>query len=174
MPTEDLVPQTELENAEYSAHVIGDIQDDPDSPDGNFWTWDGNGNTIVRVPFPSPSGDLTTGAGLQTFKCWVKKSSIGSNPGYSLQLYEAGSIVGSALQTGTVTSATGELLTATWNAADLADISGADVELRLVQTSGGTGSPSLRRGLVIGAAKWNADYVTPPAGSPRSQAVVCG
>ncbi len=136
---------------------LTDIDDDPASPDG-LWlnaTDDGT-DTVCRVSFASPSANLQTGAGLQTFRTWLRKSaSGGTDPTVAIELYESGSLVAS-LSTGTsITSESGQTVSATWDASSLAGISGANVELRIVGSRSG-GSPAGRRTVEVGAVAWDA------------------
>lgn len=169
MAAERIAPDAVLESTNYSPAIpIGDIDEDPDSPDGAWGAWDGNGNTICRTSFPTPTGgNPTGGAGLQEFRVQIRKTSSGGNGAdWSLQLYENGVIVGAALATGTTTALDpGEVVSGTWDAADLGTADGSLVECRLEQTAGGTGSPSGRRGIEVGALEWNAIVTPPPGGN---------
>jgi hypothetical protein len=159
MATERQGPDGVLDSTNYSTANLADIQDDPDSPDGVFWTWDANGNTICRVSFPTPSGSPTVGADLQEFRAEIRRDGgTGSNSvDWSLELWENG-VLDSVLATGTTTS-TSEVISGTWNASSLGTADGSLVELALVQTAGGSGQPATRRGLEVGAVEWNVDYV---------------
>ena len=55
------------------------------------------------------------------------------------QLYEDGGLVQELLTSTSITSTTGQLATATWDADLLADVSGGDVELRLIGDVGSAG-----------------------------------
>jgi hypothetical protein len=139
MPTQTLAPDAILASTGLSG-AVSDVQDDPASPDANWIVYDGatNNNTDIRLSFPTPSGTLTSGAGLQTFRAWIRRNNtLGNTVSYSLQLWENGAQVGAALATGNVTTTTGELISGTWDASTLAASSGADVEIRIQQTAGG-------------------------------------
>lgn len=159
MAAERLAPDALLEQLNLSGSVT-DVDDDPDSPDGAWLVHDGgNGNTICRVSFPSPTGNPTTGSGLQEFRVQIRKNSSGGNATpWSLQLWEAGVQV-AELATGTVTTTTGEVVSGTWDASSLSGVDGAGVECRLEQTNGGaSGSGANRRRIEVGAVEWNAEY----------------
>jgi len=157
MAAERLAPDAVLNSGNYTTLNLGDIDEDPDSPDGTFGTWDGNGNTDARVSFGTPATSPTTGAGLQEFRVQIRKSSSGGNSAtWSLELWENGVIVGSALATGTVTSTTGVVVSGTWNASSLGTSDGSLVECALIQTGGATGTPGNRRAVEVGAFEWNA------------------
>ncbi len=69
MPSQTLYPDAVLDSTNYSTLNVGDI-DDPgwtrtSDDDDVFGTWDGNGNTNCQVSFATPTGNPTTGAGLQ-------------------------------------------------------------------------------------------------------------
>lgn len=159
MATETKPPDAVLESTAYSALNLADIDEDPGSPDAAFGTWAGIGNTIARVSFPTPSGTPNTGAGMQTFRAYVKRTvSAAPNPTAGLYLWENGSSK-ALLWSGSITSTTGQLIIGTWDATLLGTPNGSGVELRLVQLSGGTSIN--RSGVVLGAAAWDVDYAAP-------------
>ena len=55
--------------------VVGDIDDDPDAPDGNWLT--ASGSSTLRNTFPTPTGEPTIGAGLQEFRVLMRKDATG-------------------------------------------------------------------------------------------------
>jgi hypothetical protein len=133
---------------------VGDLQDDPDSPDSNWLTATSDGSdTMLRVSFPTPSGNPTSGAGLQEFRWWVRNTSNGggSDPTYVVHLYENGSDLGQ-IASGSVASGTGEILSATWNANLLGTSDGSLVEAYIY------GTVVKKDSLEIGAAEWNVTY----------------
>ena len=138
---------------------IGYIQDDPDSPDGNWFTTSGS-NGSLRVSFPTPTSNPTTGADVQEFRVQLRKNATGGGtPTYSAELRETGG--GTALQTlatdATIdTTGTGSVVSLTWDASNLATADGSAVELLLTFTKGG-GGPN-ERNVEVGAAEWNVDY----------------
>lgn len=146
-----LITQTGLTGA------IGDIQDDPDSPDGNWLTTSNNTNTVCHTSFPSPSGNLTTGSGLQEFRAWVRKTNHSTDPTADLLVYENGILMTTLAGSVLVTSTTGQMLSGTWDASILSDVSGVNVELLVNGTVGG-GSPGNRASVEVGAVEWNATY----------------
>ena len=119
------------------------------------------------MSFPSPSGNLNTGAGLQEFRLLVRKNLAGGNATTAdVVLYENGSVVSTLLSGVSVTSLTGQILAATWDASLLSGINGAQVEVAMQQASGGsTGSGANRRRIEVGAIEWNDDYSTSEAHS---------
>lgn len=163
MATETQPPDGVLDSTNYSTLNLGDIDEDPDSPDGAWGTWDGDGNTSCRVSFPTPTGPPTTGTNLQEFRVLVRASAA-RTLGWSLELWENGSQV-SVLGTGTTSSTTGEVLARAWDAVSLGTADGSLVECRLVQTSGGSGGGAA--GIEVGAVEWNVTY-SPNAVSGQS------
>jgi len=133
------------------------IQDDPDSPDGNWLTYiDANTDTICRVSFPTPSGNPTEGADLQEFKIWVRKQPLDPKiPQVRIELYEDGVSLATILADTDVTSETGQLFSATWNANLLGTADGSLVECYIY------GGASAKNTVEVGAVEWNVDY-TPP------------
>jgi hypothetical protein len=84
----------------------------------------------VRLGFPTSSGNLV---GTQTINAYIRGTSLPSRD-VTLQLYENGSpLPGSPtiLITEAVNSISGQIVTLTFNASDLSDITGAGVELRI-------------------------------------------
>lgn len=156
MAIQNLAPDAVLESTNYTTLNNADIDDDPDLPGSDYGTWDTNGNTVCRVSFPTPSITPATGAGLQKFRVHMRRNGATTSAGWSLQLYESGVIVGSALATGTLTNTSPVTVEGTWNASSLGTASGANVECRLEQTSGGTGGT--RSGIEVGAVKWAVTY----------------
>lgn len=164
MATERQPPDAVLDSANYTTLNLVDVDEDPDSPDGSWGAWDGNGNTSARFSFATPTGPPTVGADLQEFRVQIRKSAAGgATTTWSLQLWENGSQV-AVLNTGTTTSTTGEVVSGTWNANQLATSDGSLVECRLEQTGGGTGGG--RKGVEVGAVEWNVDYTAAQDISP--------
>lgn len=134
-----LAPDAILASSNLGASPsVSTIQDDPDSPDANWLTAASHSTaTDIRVSFPSPQADLVTG-NHQQFKMWLRKSTTSSaNPTVDVQLYEGGSSKGT-LATGTaISSTTGQLVSAAWDASLLTAVSGANVEVRAVSTPAG-------------------------------------
>ncbi len=159
MALEDIIPDA-ITSITNMTGGVGLIQDDPDADDGDYIivTVDGNDDEL-RVSFDAPVGTITQGAGLQTFKILIKRGTIagsGNAPDFDAYLYEGGDVT--TLVTGQTigTSAVGEVFSYTWDAADLSDTSGADVEIRLFGNSSG-GAPTAQRCMNVGAVRWIAE-----------------
>lgn len=163
MATENLAPDVLLVQTGLSG-TVADIDESPDSPDGNWLTTTAQNQTnTCRVSFPTPSGNLNTGSGLQTFRFWIRLSATNNAHGSataSIDLYENGSLVAN-LSTGvSYTNTTGQMLTATWDASLLSAISGVNVEARIVMLPEGGGPGGSRGCGEVGAVEWIADYST--------------
>jgi hypothetical protein len=114
-----------------------DIDEDPASPDGNWWTAVNVGlATDARVGFPTPS--TGTPKDVQTFYIWARKTTGTQHPTVDVELWEAGVFVATLLDNVSITSTTGQLLTATFNTAGSPPslTNPADVEIRIVSTPG--------------------------------------
>ena len=141
------------------------IVDDPNLSEGDWLSaTDETLDTVARVSFPSPSGNPTAGPGFQEFKFLSRLTSSASPCAYSVDLYEDGSLVGN-LDSGTITSTTGQLITAVWDAADLGTADGSLVEAQITITANvdTTGE--------IGAIEWNVTYT--PSGAADSVRESC-
>lgn len=157
MTAQRLAPDALLVQTNLTGSV-GDVQDDPDSPDAAWLTAASVADVEARVSFPVPTSDLTTGAGVQEFRVLVRKTaSGGTNPSCTFELYENGALLTTLVGGQAISSTAGTVLSGTWDATSLAAISGADVECRVFGKRSG-GSPANRRVLDIGAIEWNADY----------------
>jgi hypothetical protein len=156
MAAERIAPDTLITQTNLTGSIT-DIDDDPDSPDGNWLTADDDGtDTVCLVGFAAPVGTLSDGADLQEFKAFVRRAIPGGaqNPTVDLALFESGSLVRTISTGTTITNDSGELVTATWNASELAG-DGSAAEFRLLGNRSG-GPPAARRTVEIGAVEWNA------------------
>jgi hypothetical protein len=169
-PPDALLVQTNLSGA------LADIDEDPDTPDGAWLTAiSNNADSICVVSFPTPTGNPTVGAGLQEFKFWVRNTANNTAVTWDIYLRESGTRLngGAAIATGTITSTTGQLKTATWNASLLGTANGSLVEAEFDATKTG-GAPSVRTTGEIGAVEWNVDYTEAGAGRIMSSMVGAG
>ena len=162
LPLDVIVSSTNLTGA-----TVANLDDDPDSPDGNWATATTVADTSIQVGFPTPPGDPTPGADLQEFRVLLRKDAAGGNdPTYDIELWETGG--GAPLATlisgATLSSDTGEVVSVTWDALLLGTADGSAVEVRVVGNRYG-GSPSKRRTVEVGAVEWNADH----QGAPGSE-----
>jgi len=161
MSAETLLPDGLVSSANYTSPLLSDFDDNPDTTT-DYGTYDGSGNTDVLLDFPTPTGNPTSGAGLQSFTVAVTKNATGGNtPAYSLELWENGLLV-SVLATGNLADNTSkQTFSGTWNASSLGTANGSLVQIKMLQTSGGTGTPGNRRGVQVGGAKWDVEYTDP-------------
>ncbi len=145
--------------------LVGSISDINGVEDGVWLDWDDSTNqSILRTSFPTPTGNPTTGAGLQTFRLYLRKSGTGGgDPTIGvMELRETGG--GTALQTitpssTTITSTTGVAVTGDWDAANLGTVDGSAVELYITFDSGG-GGPN-ERGIDVDSVRWDVEYTAP-------------
>ena len=143
--------------------TLADIDEDPDNPDANWLTYiTNNVDTVTRVSFPTPTGSPTVGADLQEFKIWVRQQpdGAGADPTVSISLYENGALVAEIMAATAVSSVTGQLFSATWNANLLGTADGSLVELYIYGDAVG-GAPGNRCTVEVGAVEWNVDYIPP-------------
>ena len=163
MATELLLPDAVVTSSNLNAS-IGDLDEGVDNFDGVYATTQGsNGNTLLVLSFPTPSGSLTSGAGLQTFRARVRKNASGGNTTtVRFEIYENGSPVGTVSGDTTISSTTGVDISFTWDSSVLANVDGSGVEIGIAQQSGGQGGPpGNRRWIEVDTADWTADYVEP-------------
>jgi hypothetical protein len=158
MSTETLYPDgTVFTTVGFSSPNV--IQVD-EAEDGTWLTSDGTNTQTVRASFPTSSGDLNTGAGLQSFRVYARKSnSAGGTPTITIGVRETGDVAD--LATGTTTDVTtypgGTAFTFTWDATLLNDtITGSEVEIFITCTKGGNGANE--RNVDIDSISWTADY----------------
>jgi len=151
---ERLAPDAILELINLTGTVI-EIQDDPDSPDGNWLdAVSNNADSVCRTSFPNPTGNPTVGAGLQEFRALVRKYNGTGTPTARIELYENGSLI----RAGNENNVTGNLVISfTWNANEIATADGSLVECRVYGTKTG-GSLSVRATVEVGAIEWNCEY----------------
>jgi hypothetical protein len=105
-------------------------------------------DTWILVSFATPTTNPTPGTDLQAFRVLVRKTDT-ANPTVDIALYEAGSFVATLVSATSVTSDTGQTVTATWDAALLSDPTGADVECYVYGHSNGVSQ------VEIGAIAWD-------------------
>lgn len=141
--------------------IVTEIDDDPDSGDA-FWA-KATGNNVdgdIRVTFPTPTGTLTVGAGLQEFRAQVRQFDTGQTgtPTARIELWQNGSLVraGSNIDV----TGSGQVIAFTWDADELtSDPTGIQVECKIVNVHAG-GGPTVRNSVDIGAVEWNVDFFT--------------
>jgi hypothetical protein len=160
MATELLLPNTVITATNLTAD-INDLNEGVDNFDDVYATaGDANSNTLLVLGFPSPSGDLTLGSNLQTFRARVRKNDTGGNdPTVRIEVREDGTIRANSDDI-TVTSTTGVNIEFNWDASVLNLQSGIDVEIGIAQQAGGSGGPpGNRRRIEIDTAEWTADFI---------------
>lgn len=128
--------------------VVGDVDDDPYSPDANKLTWSGTGTPdAVTLGFQNPT-QATVGPHMQCFAVRLECRGTGACR-VTLSLYESGSAV-AGVDSKVVWLLTGEtaVVLFTFDVAALAAPSGNNAQLRIVTTS------TAAVGVDIHAARW--------------------
>lgn len=139
-----------------NAHTTMD--DDPQSPGGDWCTCPDNNNTAIVIQFASPSDDISTGTDAQTFRLFIRKDAATSpgngTPTIRMDAYDSTTLI----ETGggaVITSDTGELVTETWTSNT---ISGTNIEIDMVCTAAG-GGPN-KRSCDFDAVEWDVALAT--------------
>lgn len=143
---------------------LGDIDDDPDSPDANWMVATGNNVSIeVRTSFPTPTGNPTIGADLQEFKAQVRQYDGGQTgiPTARIELWEDGILIRAGPDVDVVSDIS-QLISFFWNANEISVADGSLVECKIVGTKTG-GAPAKRNTVDVGAVEWNVTYDEPSA-----------
>ena len=165
MATELLLPDAVVSSVNLNAS-IGDLDEGVDNFDGVYATNQGsNANTLLVLSFPTPTGTLNTGAGLQTFRARVRKNATGGNTTeVRIVIYENGSATTTVGPLEDISSTTGATISFSWDADILSLLDGSNVEIGIVQQSGGQGGrANNRRWIEVDTADWTADYQEPVA-----------
>ncbi|MGM0629034.1 MAG: hypothetical protein ACQESA_01265, partial [Patescibacteria group bacterium] len=160
--SEELEPDSVLEITNLSPNDISVLQDDPDDPQNNDWlnADSHDDDTLLRVSFSDPLNSLVEGNDLQEFRVLIRSTNNGSeDPEVSLYLYENGTQL-KLLTTETATSTSGQVISGSWNATELTDSTGSDVELRVVGSSTNNQLGD-RDTIEVGAIKWGAEMGEP-------------
>ena len=160
MATERQSPDAILELTNLTG-VLSDIQDDPDSPDVDWLTAAPNVATTVRVSFPTPTGNPTTGAGVQEFRILLRKTAINggkTDDTYTVDLYENGVQKQATIASGGNVPTGGVVVSALWDATNLATADGSLVECYVTTTPEAGGAPTSRGSIEVGAVEWNVTY----------------
>jgi hypothetical protein len=140
-----------------TAHTLMD--DDPQSPTGDWCVDDDNSNNAVRIQFASPTGSLSTGTDAQQFELYVRRDAATSpgngTPNVAMDAYDDTSLIESGDTPLTLTSDSGESTTESWtsNTSD-----GSNIEVDIVCTAAG-GGPN-KRSCDYDAVRWYATLAT--------------
>lgn len=156
---ERMIPTGIVQQSGYTPSVTAaDVDEDPN---GTISPWTtataDNTDTDLVVSFNTPTGNLKTGAGWQMFIFRVRMSNTtGNNPTFDCALWENGSVV-TALETAfTIWDETdARIFGVPWDASDLANVNGSNVEFRIYGNAQG-GPPASRCTVEVGAIEWVA------------------
>ena len=173
MATETLVPDGTVFTLTQLSGNVGDVDNTIASADGVFLTnLETNGNTpTVLASFPTASGDLSTGVN-QAFRARVGKDATGgNNPQFTIAVIDNGTTLSSS--TFTATDTVGDF-SLTWDAGNftLSDGAGANLEIQVSQSTGGTGRGANRRWIEIDELEWNVEYEVAVGGAAVTQAIL--
>lgn len=162
MAQERLAPDAIAEQTNLTG-VIGDIQDDPDVPDGNWWAASDHGaDTVAHLGFPTPTGNPTPGANLQEFRVYARRSRSKNNkPSIEIKVMEGG-IEKATSGLLLVNSLTGEVFSFTWDITGFSFPNGIAVEIYIFGDASG-GNPANRETVEVGAVEWNCEYSAGPS-----------
>lgn len=169
MPNEVLYPTTTLAADANLSGNHATVAEDADTPLGTWRTaTSNNANSVSNHGFNMPTGTPTTGAGLQNFKIYARLTVNATACTYNVYLAESGTRVngGAAIATGSLTSTTGQLITASWNASLLGTSDGSNVEIEFEVVKSG-GAPGDRTTGEVDAIEWNVVYNTPATFKPK-------
>lgn len=129
--TQELAPDAILASDGVFAPSVGDVSDDPEAPDGAWLA--AEPPFSIRFGFPAPSGEL---AGAQTIQALLRRSTA-IDPLVTISLYEAGAPVRTLQADVAVTSAVGQIVTATFDASEI--VNPANVEILIAGASPAAG-----------------------------------
>ncbi len=164
MATERLEPDVLITLTNMTG-VVGDIQADPDTKSGSWTATDplratgNNTNVTAHCSFPTPTGDLTVGAGLQEFRVLLRPFDAGqtSDPNWRIELWQAGVLIRAGSNTSILNDAGDTVVAFPWNGNELTLIDGSAVEIKVFGIKTG-GSGSKRNTIDFGAIEWNVTY----------------
>lgn len=174
---EDRIPDGDSSsdsNTTCDAAVAATVDDDPDSPGGDWCVADNNNtNWAFTVTMENPTGALDNGTDVQQIAIYVRSFDEGQsgNPTIRVDIYD-GTGCADLHETGSETTLTDAgfpaIATEDWTSAGLS--SGNDVCVAVVCTKSG-GSPGARNSCDIDAVEWRA---TLSAGGERRILVADG
>lgn len=108
-------------------------------------------DTALRVSFTNPTFEPYRGDGVQQFILHARRIGAGaSNPVVRVDLYESGTLLGTAIPPTAVSSTTGQRIAGSWDASLLSDATGANVEAYVYGASAYDGR------VEVGALRWLA------------------
>jgi hypothetical protein len=161
LAAEDVLPngtRTVTNNDCTTSTAHGTMDDDPQSPGGDWCNATTNADTLITIQFATPSTDISTGTDAQTFELYVRKDTVSApgsgTPTAKMDAYDDTSLI-EAGAAQNVTSDSGELLTETWTS-NTVDGSGIEVEIDCQEAGGGPN----QRSCDFDAVRWDAALST--------------
>lgn len=126
------IPPDSIAASSNLTGAVGDIDEDPDTPDGNWATADASSTTTdIRVTFGSPPAELY---GEQNFRVLLRPTAGAASPFVTGYLFQNGTTI---TNLGVVTISSTSVAQWDWSAWVLAsNTAGTDIELRLLAPPG--------------------------------------
>ena len=150
----------------YTDCTVGEIDEDPDSPDGAWCDVGGASNvtTDVDVEHADPVDPPVSTSSAQEVKVWLRKTNHSTDPTCTVDILEGNTVRVNDVISQTISSTTGVLHSATWtfDPAVWTDDTGAAIEVAVDCLVGG-GNPGNRASGELGAVELNLDTAAPPA-----------
>lgn len=159
--SERLAPSSIISQTELSGSVT-DIDDDPDSPDGNWLLASSNNVSVQAIAeMATPTLPLKDGTGLQEVRVLVMEfdPSQTGTPTVNVTVTDPDGTVIASSGSVNVTSQT-QVVSVTFDAASMG---ASTVRVDVAGTASG-GAPSVRNTINIGAIEWNTSYEVPGTG----------
>jgi len=157
----------EMENLQGS---VEDIRNDPNKPTDSWLTTTGEiEDSFLKVDFPNPPDKLQIGEEKQEFLVRVRRTEdeffFPPYPEVNVKICEAGKVV---TETGRkeIEDVHGEVISLSWNAGELLDLYGTEVEI--VVEGFGIGEEDTHNRIEIGAVEWRANLVESAAEAESS------
>jgi hypothetical protein len=158
MAAQTLVPNSLLASTGLSSPTVADLQ----AQDANWSTATSNNvDTSVQVSYPTPPGNPTAGAGLQTITVQTRKNAASGSgtPTITIGVGIVGGLPQLSSASFNVTSTTGQVDQFTFDYAAVtgAAADGSNIQVWVNTTRSG-GSPSFRSSVDIGYVGWDVIY----------------
>ena len=132
------------------------------APNGVFTTNADQTNWQTNYSIANPQFPLLTGATHTVTVTLRRSASAGTNPSFSVDLYQGGVLVKNLVPTTTPTSTTGTTYSGTFNTSEIS--SGAAIEVYFSAVGGG-GNPANRRNVQLDAIAVTVETVAPLTGA---------
>lgn len=147
----------------YTNCTVGEIDEDPDSPDSEWCDVGGANNvvTLVTAAQADPIDNPVATSNAQEVRVQVRKTNHSTNPTCSVDILENGSLILNDIISTAVSSTTGTVLSATWTYTGFTNADGSGLEVRVNCAVGG-GAASNRASGEVGAIELNLETAEAP------------